>query len=113
MMLFLPELALATSAFSLLVSISGNMEYLIINPIPKRTTAMPAYGTITLRINSFNAASFAASSINGICRNSSVSVGLSMAAASNNGAMIPAVLLQTPIMLILCAALSCEPIMVI
>src|SRR5450759_4446292 len=38
--LVLPELALETSDVSLLVSISGNIEYLMKIPSPKRTTAM-------------------------------------------------------------------------
>src|SRR5664280_2583968 len=113
MILVLPEFAPATVAFSLLVSISGNIEYLIINPSPKRTTAILAYGTITLRINPSNAAFLVTASISGNCLNNSVSVGLSITAANNNGAIIPAVLLQTPIILILCAALSLGPIIVI
>src|SRR5665647_24467 len=110
MILVLPEFAFAISVFSLLVSISGSIENLIINPSPKRTTAILAYGTITLCIKASKAAFLVTSSIKGIWRNNSVSVGLSIAAASNNGAIIPAVLLQTPIILILWAALSFDPI---
>src|ERR1035437_551385 len=100
-MLVFPLLASATILFSLFVSISGNTEYLIINPSANRTAAVQAYGTITLFINSSNTPFLVASSIKGICLNNSLSVGFNIAAAKSNGAIIPAVLLQTPMILIL------------
>ena len=74
---------------------------------------MNEYGAMTLLINISRAAFLEASSIRGSWLNNSVSVGLRIAAASNRGAITPAVLLHTPIILILWAALSLEPIMVI
>src|SRR6266581_3883002 len=91
--------AVETVSPFLSVSISGKEEYQIINASTANTIAIMIYGVIILDVSSCNKASFAAASVVALIFVSNGVAFFNTMAPKMRGLIIPAVLLQTPMIL--------------
>src|SRR5690606_19158997 len=94
-------------------SISGKEDFLMMNASKKRIIAMIIYGLMIRELSWSSNTSFATGSFSAIIAVSSFAASFKTIAPMISGLKAPAILLQRPIILILFAALSIGPTMLI